>query len=92
MEEAVLRNLEKPASSFALTLRDPTVQKEIADKNSRAFAVVIVGSRQILVREMGRHGNWVNKFHLCEMGKGYTQAMTWVCQLLAEEVFHNRLK
>ncbi|KIX01561.1 uncharacterized protein Z518_09287 [Rhinocladiella mackenziei CBS 650.93] len=42
----------------------PTVQKEIADKNFHAFAVVIVGSRQILVREMDRHGKWVSKFQL----------------------------
>jgi hypothetical protein len=42
----------------------PTVQKEIADKNFRAFAVVIVGSRQILMREMDTHGNWVNEFQL----------------------------
>jgi hypothetical protein len=42
----------------------PTVQKEIADKNFRAFAVVIVGSRQILVREMDRRGDWVNEFQL----------------------------
>ena len=43
-----------------------TVQKEIAGKNFRAFAVVIVGSRQILVREMDRHGNWVNEFQLAK--------------------------
>src|SRR5437762_13698080 len=42
----------------------PTVQKEIADKIFHAFVVVIVGSRQILVREMDRHGNWVNEFKL----------------------------
>ena len=44
----------------------PTVQKEIADKNFRAFAVVIVGSRQILVREMDRDGNWVSEFQLAK--------------------------
>jgi hypothetical protein len=43
-----------------------TVQKEIRDKNFRAFAVVIVGSRQVLVREMDRHGNWVNEFQLAK--------------------------
>jgi len=48
----------------------PTVQKEIADKNFRAFAAVIVGSRQILVREMDRHGNWVNKFRLAKWERG----------------------
>jgi hypothetical protein len=41
-----------------------TVQKEIVDKNFRAFAVTIVGSRQILVREMDRHGKWVKGFQL----------------------------
>jgi len=42
-----------------------TVQKEIADKKDfRAFAVVIVGSRQILMREMGRDGEWVGGFQL----------------------------
>ena len=44
----------------------PTVQKEIAGKNFRAFVVVIVGSRQILVREMGRRGDWVDEFQLAE--------------------------
>ena len=48
----------------------PTVQEEIADKNFRAFVVVIVGSRQILVREMDRHGNWVNKFQLAKRERG----------------------
>ena len=44
-----------------------TVQEEIAaQKNFRAFAVVIVGSRQILVREMDRRGDWVNEFQLAE--------------------------
>lgn len=41
-----------------------TVQEEIADKNFRAFAVVIVGSRQILMREMGRDGEWAGEFQL----------------------------
>jgi hypothetical protein len=44
----------------------PTMQKEIASKNFRAFAVVIIGSRQILVREMDRRGDWVNEFRLAE--------------------------
>jgi hypothetical protein len=48
----------------------PTVQEEIADKNFRAFTAVIVGSRQILVREMDKHGNWVNEFQLAKWGKG----------------------
>ena len=41
-----------------------TVQKEIACKNFRAFVVVIVGSRQIIVREMDRRGDWVDEFQL----------------------------
>jgi hypothetical protein len=45
-------------------VKGPTVQEEIADKNFRAFVVVIVGSRHILVREMDRHGNWVSEFQL----------------------------
>ena len=44
----------------------PIVQKEIADKNFRAFVVVIVGSCQILVHEMERHGNWVEEFKLAK--------------------------
>ena len=43
-----------------------TVQKEIVDKNFRGFVAVIVGSRKILLREMDRHGNWVNEFQLCD--------------------------
>jgi len=39
--------------------------KEIADKkNFCAFLVVVVGSRQILMREMGRDGKWVGEFQL----------------------------
>jgi hypothetical protein len=43
-----------------------TVQNEIVDKKFRALVAVIVGSRQILVREMDRHGNWVSKFQLAD--------------------------
>jgi hypothetical protein len=42
----------------------PTVQNEIAGKNFRALVAVIVGSRQILVREMDMRGNWVSEFQL----------------------------
>lgn len=45
-------------------IASPTVQRELVDKNFRAFAAVIVGSRQILVREMDRDGNWVKGFRL----------------------------
>lgn len=45
-----------------------TVQKEIAEvagkKNFRAFAAVIVGARQILMREMGADGKWIDEFQL----------------------------
>jgi hypothetical protein len=44
----------------------PTVQKEIAGKTFRAFVVVIIGSRQILVREMDKDGNWVSEFQLAK--------------------------
>ena len=43
-----------------------TVQDEIAGKDFRAFVVVIVGLRQILVREMDRDGNWVSEFQLAK--------------------------
>jgi hypothetical protein len=48
-------------------IASPTVQKEIIGKNFRAFSVTIVGSRQILVREMDRHGDWVEDFQLCRV-------------------------
>jgi hypothetical protein len=35
---------------------------EISEKNFRAFAVAIIGSRQILVWEMGRDGGWISDF------------------------------
>ena len=54
-------SVRKQLQSYIL---GPTVQKDIAEKNFRAFVVVIVGSRQILVREMDRHGNWVSQFQL----------------------------
>jgi len=42
-----------------------TVREEIKGKNKfRAFAVVILGSRQILMREMSRDGMWVGEFQL----------------------------
>jgi hypothetical protein len=41
-----------------------TIQEEIVGKNFRAFAVVIVGSRHILMREMGSDGKWVGEFQL----------------------------
>jgi hypothetical protein len=41
-----------------------TVQKEIVGKKFRAFAVIIIGSRHILVHEMDRHGKWVGEFQL----------------------------
>ena len=41
-----------------------TVQEEVAGKNFRAFAVVILGSHQILMREMGKDGKWVEEFQL----------------------------
>ena len=44
----------------------PTVQEEIAGKDFRGFVVVIVGSRQILVREMDRDANWVSEFRLAK--------------------------
>jgi hypothetical protein len=47
-------------------VKGPTVQEEIAGKDFRALAVVIVGSRQILVREMDRDGNWVSEFRLAK--------------------------
>ena len=51
-------------------IASPTVQKEMDDKNFRAFSAVIVGSRQILVREMDRDGNWIKGFQLCRMNTG----------------------
>ena len=44
----------------------PTVEKEIPEKNFRAFVVAIVGSCQILVREVDRYGNWVSEFQLAK--------------------------
>ena len=43
-----------------------TVKEEIVGKDFRGFAVVIIGSRQILVREMDRDGNWVSEFRLAK--------------------------
>jgi hypothetical protein len=45
-------------------IADPAVQNEIVNKNFRALVAVIVGLRQILVREMDRRGNWVGGFEL----------------------------
>ena len=55
----------------------PTVQNEITDKNFRALVAVIIGSRQILVREMDMRGNWVSEFQLAN---GYQRS-----SLLAKE-------
>jgi hypothetical protein len=66
MEEAKVRTLEVVRKQLQSYIGRPTVQKEIAEKNFRAFAVVIIGSRQILAREMERIGNWVNDFKLAK--------------------------
>jgi hypothetical protein len=47
-------------------IADPTVQDKIVGKNFRALVAVIVGSRQMLVREMDRYGNWVSEFQLAK--------------------------
>jgi len=36
----------------------PTVRAESIGKNFRAYAVVIIGSRHILIREMDNNGEW----------------------------------
>jgi len=42
-----------------------TVQEEITSKKKfRAFVIVILGSPQTLMREMGRDGMWVGEFQL----------------------------
>ena len=61
--DSISGSVRKQLQSY---IRGSTVQKEIADKTFRAFAVVIVGSRQILVREMDRDGNWIDGFKLAE--------------------------
>ena len=47
-----------------------TVQEEITGKKFRAWVVVIIGSRQILMREMDGDGNWVGKFQLAMNASG----------------------
>jgi hypothetical protein len=47
-------------------IKEATVQEEITGKIFRALVVVIIGSRQILVREMDRDGNWVSEFQLAK--------------------------
>jgi hypothetical protein len=42
------------------------MQEEMGDKNFHAFAAVIVGSRQILVREMDKNGKWIMGLQLCQ--------------------------
>ncbi|KIX06167.1 uncharacterized protein Z518_04141 [Rhinocladiella mackenziei CBS 650.93] len=59
-------NVRKQLQSY---IKGPSVQREITDKNFRAFAVIIVGSRQILVREMDRHGKWVSGIKLAWNGQ-----------------------
>jgi hypothetical protein len=61
------RDVRKQLHSY---ITGPAVQKEIVDKDFRVFAMVIIGSRQILVREMDRHGNWVNKFQFAKWERG----------------------
>jgi hypothetical protein len=57
-------NSESVREQLQSYIMGPTVQNEIADKNFRAFIAVIVGSRQILVREMDMRGDWVSEFQL----------------------------
>jgi hypothetical protein len=55
-------NSERVRERLQSYIVSPTVQNEIVDKNFRAVIAVIVGLRQILVREMDRYGNWVSGF------------------------------
>ena len=56
-------NVRKQLQSYIM---GPTVQQEIAGKKFRAFVVAILGSRQILMREMDWNGNWVDEFQLAQ--------------------------
>lgn len=57
-------NSERVRERLQSYIASPTVQNEIVDKNFRFMLAVIVGLRQIIVREMDRHGNWVSEFQL----------------------------
>jgi hypothetical protein len=52
-----------------------TVQEEIVGKKFRAWVVVIIGSRQMLMREMDGDGNWVGEFQLA-MDAGGSKSRT----------------
>ena len=41
-----------------------TANEHSVDKKFRAYAAVIIGSRQILIREMDRNGSWVGDYEL----------------------------
>ncbi|KAF8250264.1 hypothetical protein K440DRAFT_640402 [Wilcoxina mikolae CBS 423.85] len=45
-------------------IRGQTVQQNSVSKKFRAYAVVIIGSRKILVNEMNRDGNWIENWQL----------------------------
>ena len=57
-------NSESVREQLQSYIMGPIVQNEIADKNFRALVAVIIGSHQILVREMDTCGNWVSEFQL----------------------------
>jgi hypothetical protein len=57
-------NSERVRERLQSYIARPTVQNEIVDKKFRFMLAVIVGLRQIIVREMDRHGNWVSEFQL----------------------------
>ena len=40
-------------------IKGRTVNEHSVDKEFRAYAAVIIGSRRILIREMDRNGSWV---------------------------------
>ena len=75
-------------------IASPTVQEEMVDKNFRAFAAVIVGSRQILVREMDRNGNWIGGFQLCERNTSVANKRTSISseQLVIDSVWADLLE
>ena len=45
-------------------IKGRTVDVHSVDKKFRAYAAVIIGSRQILIREMDRNGSWVGDYEL----------------------------
>jgi hypothetical protein len=68
LRQALGKIFDYGITRYSLTIKSGRLNRVLVypEKDFRASVVVIVGSRQILVREMDMYGNWVSEFQLAK--------------------------